>query len=504
MLADLKRRFDRVFGWVEYAIALVAAVALLQFLAWESWSAHLLAQSARTMAALERGDTPYRWAPRHERDLVAGRLFGSNAYEFDERGLRVEGNGEAFQVGLPFSGAIDLALYDRIELEISDVAAAQTTLVVRETLNGPMRFALVPAGVREIDPATLAWDDEFGAAVSTPRRFAMLRIQAQPPKGEPFRLSAVRLLPSQTRVDYAPWVAVKPGPINIPEPAPGIVMRYALDSRQTLEAAMIQRDRLLLRAPTALFVQGSNTDQVEAAARAFADAGSTSHAPAFDLRWPALALYAAALLLLRVRPPRNARLRAALEAAGALLAPFGLVIGGFVGDNPDAWIALVAAVSLAFALSLDRIAPWRWLGAPRTWVAPVATVALAAALAAWLHRTDNGFHWPDRITLLRYLAWVVLQQYLICVVLADRLARIDLAPRWIAFAAALVFALLHTPNAMLMLATFAGGLAWSRAWVRHRALLPLVAAHVASATILIACLPPEILRSAEVSARFFL
>ena len=106
--------------------------------------------------------------------------------------------------------------------------------------------------------------------------------------------------------------------------------------------------------------------------------------------------------------------------------------------------------------------------------------------------------------LVRYLAWAALQQYLICVVLADRLSLVGLPPRWIAFAAALVFALLHTPNAALMLATFAGGLIWSATWVRHRALLPIVAAHVASATILLACLPPEILRSAEVSARFFL
>jgi hypothetical protein len=498
----------RAAGWLGYGLAVAFAVVALQWLAWDAWRAHLVGQSARTIATLERGDTPYRWMPRGEHDLVAGRLFGTNAYEFDERGLRVEGNGEAFQIGLPYSGAIDLALYDRLELDAADIAGSQATLVVRETLGGPMRFALVPAGEASIELAGLAWADEFGIAVSTPRRFAMLRVQAQPPKGEAFRFTAARVLSSRGKVDYAPWTPVKPGAINIAEPAPGVVPRYRLDTHQTLEAAMAQRDRLLQHAPTALFVLGSDTRDVDETARALAahDVAAATGSLS-DARWPALALYAASLLLLRLRPPRHARLRAALEAAGALAAPFGLVIGGFVGDNPDAWITLVAAVSLAFALSLkpvDTLRPWRWLGVPAAWIAPLATVVLAVMLAAWGHRGDSGLHWPDRITLLRYLAWVVLQQYLICVVLADRLQRTGLAPRWIAFAAALVFALLHTPNAMLMLATFAGGLVWSAAWVRDRALLPIVAAHVASATILLAGLPPEILRSAEVSARFFL
>lgn len=496
----------RIVGWLGYALAVVIAAACLDTLAWHAWRSHLAADAARTIALLDRGDTPYRWAPRHERDLVAERVFGRNAYEFDERGLRVEGNGETFQVGLPFSGAIDLAVYGRLELDAVDTAGAQTTLVARETLSGPMRFARVTAGAGVIELASLSWTDEFGAAVSTPRRLAMLRVQARPPQGESFRLTAVRVAPSRGKIDYTPWTPIKPDAIHVAAPDTGAVPRYSLDDGQSLEAAMAQRDRLLLLAPAALFSAGCDAvGRVDAAVHSLAARDSAAHA--IDLRWPALALYAAALLLLRLRPPRHARLRGALEAAGALAAPFGLVIGGFVGDNPNAWITLVAAVALAFALSLrpvDGLPPWRWLGPPAAWFAPLATVVLAIAVAVAWHRADNGFHWPTEIMLVRYLAWAALQQYLICVVLADRLSRIGLAPRWIAFAAALVFALLHTPNAALMLATFAGGLIWSATWVRYRALLPIVAAHVASATILLACLPPEILRSAEVSARFFL
>ena len=68
---------------------------------------------------------------------------------------------------------------------------------------------------------------------------------------------------------------------------------------------------------------------------------------------------------------------------------------------------------------------------------------------------------------------------------------------------ALTFALMHTPNASLMLATFAGGLWWCALFLRERALLPIAVSHAASALVLIALLPQDWLYSAEVSARFF-
>ena len=70
--------------------------------------------------------------------------------------------------------------------------------------------------------------------------------------------------------------------------------------------------------------------------------------------------------------------------------------------------------------------------------------------------------------------------------------------------AALVFALLHAPNATLMLATFAGGLLWSAIWLRERGLWPIALSHALAAGLLVQGLPPQLLRSAEVSLRFFL
>lgn len=76
--------------------------------------------------------------------------------------------------------------------------------------------------------------------------------------------------------------------------------------------------------------------------------------------------------------------------------------------------------------------------------------------------------------------------------------------RWATLVAAVVFALMHTPNQALMQFTLLGGLLWVPLWLRCRRLLPLVLSHASSGLILSTLLPPEILRSAEVSARFFL
>jgi hypothetical protein len=102
-----------------------------------------------------------------------------------------------------------------------------------------------------------------------------------------------------------------------------------------------------------------------------------------------------------------------------------------------------------------------------------------------------------------YFGWALLQQFLICAICTERWRIVTRSPYIAAYFGALCFALLHTPNAALMLATFAGGLCWCAIWLRHRALLPLAMSHAASAIALSALLPTDILHSAEVSVRFF-
>jgi len=97
----------------------------------------------------------------------------------------------------------------------------------------------------------------------------------------------------------------------------------------------------------------------------------------------------------------------------------------------------------------------------------------------------------------------MLQQWLI---LGFALPRLEtLMPRgpWAALGAATLFALLHTPNGMLMQLCFVAELFWAGCFLRSRSLLPVALAHAGSALIVGAGLIGPVLRSLEVSGRFF-
>ena len=105
---------------------------------------------------------------------------------------------------------------------------------------------------------------------------------------------------------------------------------------------------------------------------------------------------------------------------------------------------------------------------------------------------------------LTYLLWAILQQWLMLAVVLRRLEGGRLSPAVAVLIAALVFALMHTPNGVLMQLCLLAELWWAWCFRRSRALLPVAVAHVACALLVEAGLAGGLLRSLEVSARFFL
>jgi hypothetical protein len=146
---------------------------------------------------------------------------------------------------------------------------------------------------------------------------------------------------------------------------------------------------------------------------------------------------------------------------------------------------------------------WRWNGTLSAWRASAGVVVLALMIGLLLHRGDSPSAAPGLHDIARYLGWALLQQYLISAVCTERWRLATGNSLLAVYFGALGFALLHTPNAALMLATFVGGLCWCAIYLRHRALLPVAFSHAASAIILSALLPADVLLSAEVSVRFF-
>nr|WP_225578380.1 CPBP family intramembrane glutamic endopeptidase [Rhodanobacter sp. 7MK24] len=103
-----------------------------------------------------------------------------------------------------------------------------------------------------------------------------------------------------------------------------------------------------------------------------------------------------------------------------------------------------------------------------------------------------------------YLSWALLQQWLMLVVVMRRLESKQVHGTFAVLLTALVFALMHTPNGALMQLCLLAELWWAWCFQRSRALLPVAAAHATCALLVEAGLEGGLLRSLEVSARFFL
>jgi membrane protease YdiL (CAAX protease family) len=278
---------------------------------------------------------------------------------------------------------------------------------------------------------------------------------------------------------------------------------FRIDGIPRPETVLLWRDRLREREPAALVVFGADVGRVTGAMQ---EMQSDAARPIPAWPWATVVVVALAMLATFARPPDSVRTRASLQAVLALTLPAWLVVGLQLGDDIEGPAIVAIAIALLYAVALawsDPATRWHWFGGPRAWLPASAAPLLALGLVLTLGHPGE-YAAISVASLAGYAVWALLQQYLICVVFADRLHRTGLPARWTVLAAAGVFALLHAPNAALMLATFCGGLIWTTLWLRDRSLTPLALSHATAALLLGAGLPPSVLRSAEVSLRYYL
>lgn len=506
-----------------WLLAVVACLAGLDQLARWQLARQLRVEAVASLGVLARGDTPLRWQLQNSSDLVGGRVFGDCAHEFTPAGLHLRAGSQVCELGLRLRGAVDLGRFDRLQIDSKNPLPA-FFLLLRERLDQPQRHAEVSAGT-SIALDTLAWHQDDGSAATPPRRAAMLRLRLAGLQQD-LLLRDVVLRPAAAlpvlSPDSAQWQSLEDTSAIPPQRLPLFAAADGLRPEQLLAA----RDRLREREPFAQVVYRRDTSAVAAAvgngARRPPDATAYGGKPAASasttmpaspvssiLPWLALTAFAALLAALYWRPPQNARVAALLQALAAVALPLYLVASLHLSDDFDAWTLTALALSLLYAAALALRQPRlarAWLGTPRAWLLAALGPALAVLLvgaAQWGSGASLslGLSWNQ---LPLYVLWAALQQWLICRVFAERLRGSGLAPHWIALAAALAFALLHTPNTTLMQATFAGGLLWGTIWLRERGLWPIALSHALAAGLLVQGLPPPLLRSAEVSLRFFL
>lgn len=481
------------------------------------------------MALAASGETPWQWGYRPQ-DIVAQRVFGDAQADFADDCLLVTSRGQPFEIGLRLERNIPLRDFPRLRLFAFANAAAQVQPVVRERLDGgawtsaPFPLAGISTATN-IDMEKFEWRTPDGMAIRQPEVAAMLRLRFTLPQGATLQFNGATL---DRPVQYEPLELTHP--IVLAQPgesaAPGVIPIYrvpdtgfgaaqiaglaklgapilAIPQTRRVEQQRLMFDTILHALPAAVVVPQNALDATFALARTPTTRSGIADIPV-ALRWTALIAFAAVLLFARIFPPRQPRVRAALEIVLVLAAPFWLVVGGhFTGEVGADQKFLIASVG-AYAVTLGFPRDWKWNGGTRAWLLAAAVVALAAGIGIAAHFSgDVSIRSIGAAHVWRYLGWALIQQYLVCVVCTSRWKLVTGSTVLALYFGALGFALMHTPNAGLMLATFFGGLCWCALYLRERALLPLAFSHAASALVLIALLPPDWLYSAEVSARFF-
>jgi membrane protease YdiL (CAAX protease family) len=452
------------------AAGLVATVLLwaMPYFAAVVVRAAIESQSAAERASYATGGSPWSWRFRRPDDVVAGRAFGSGTLQASPGGLTLKaGRAGTAELGLPLPRPVDLTRLDTLQWHASASAPGQYGIVVRESLDGPLLQAslgtLPPAGLsRAIDLRALAWADADGSRVAPPARAAMLRLQASLPPGATLEFDSAALLPGNGVL--TPRTASLPNDLSA-------------------EQLLAWRDRQRDRDPLLTFGAASGPEGVTP--------------------WSAWLTPVIYILMLGVFAARKRAAPASdlLDAVLVLVGPLWFIAGMGLSTSPSpSGVAMFAAgVVYALFLAVRRSLPgWQGLGAWRYAGWPLLAIPAAFVL---VHVFGHAPQWPPAGRIAIYLGWALFQQWLVLAVAGALLARALPRPAAVLLTA-LAFALLHTPNGLLMQLCFVAELGWAWWYFRHRALLPVAIAHAASAVVLQAGLAGGMLRSLEVSARF--
>ncbi len=514
----------RIGIWLLCVAGALLALAMLDVLARHQLRQHLDQSAGDFLGALIHADTPHHWSARTSTDIIAGRAFGTSEASFTGTGFHLRSEGDSIQIGLVLAADMDLSRFSQFSIALQADSAGSLALIAGESLQGQTcrsrdsEFSKGSTNL-DIDIRSIGWMCGGKASIA-PKRAAMLRLSLDLPAQATATIDTVRAQ-SHVRLDSASLTTLAMP--SLPDPRDALafnralaraaenagttlwpVLQLPLDGR--VEQTLLARDQIREAIPDALIIPGGDFQLVADRAASWQQhTAQAQRTPGSS--WLLLGLYIALLVALRLKPPVDPRLRAAFELIAATAVPLVMIIGGHIGDNISPVVLAACVASLVFALSLligDAPTEPGARALKRGWWVALASFGLCVALILEL----SGGHITDSLPALpkvfRYLAWAAIQQFLICVIVAERIERVTGSPRVALLGAAIVFALLHTPNSMLMHLTFVAGLIWIWNWQRHRALLANIIAHGSSGMLLAASLPAEWLHSAEVSARYFL
>ncbi|QAU22686.1 CPBP family intramembrane metalloprotease [Dyella sp. M7H15-1] len=484
-----------------YVLAAVILCIALGWVAARMIAIRLLEQANEQFALLQSHQPLWQWHLRKPRDLIAGRAFGHATVVRDAGALSIiSTDGTLFELGLPIDGALDLAHWPILQAQLQSSAAGTLGLMWGTghvpTCLTPTAIALTPdTRSLHIDLRGLAWQSVNGGTCQPPDVAQMLRLRVQIPAHAVLHLSSIALWTTEP-TSHAHDVLIDLPNSDIEQVSASVqniaMPQFRLPHGISAETMLALRDELRAHWPAALIVPAGATPQA---------AIPTSHTIA---NWVGCMFYLMALAWLAAHPPHGLW-RPWLEMAGCLLGPLWLVMGLHWGLYATPLAVLAFSGGLAYALFIERHhlpCLWRWPSNGRDWLWPLITIPVTL----WLIVLAGHKLQPlPPVHVLTYFGWAWLQQWLMLVVLLRRLEQITgHRPKLAILAVALIFALLHAPNGMLMQLCLVAELWWAWCFLRSRSVLTVGLAHATCALLVQSGLVGGLVRSLEVSARFFL
>ena len=498
------RRLTTAWAAAGYLLAAVIVCVALSALAARITAAQLRDQAQWQLARVQASQPLWEWRFRKLHDLIAGRAFGNAKVSVDDDVLTITStDGTPYELGLPIAWSLDLAHWPLLQLEFKSSDRGELGFVV----TNPSGVSCVALAADALSPETaslridlrgLTWKTASGAPCPTPGAVQMLRLRIQTHEHATLRLTSASLLTTE------PTQPPQQSAIDLPDEVTGTGIDRFVDRAQNMamplfhlpdgidaEAMLSLRDQLRARWPAALIVP----------------AGVTPHAvtPSShnSIWWAACVVYLLALVWLAFKPFKG-NWRAWFEIAGCLLGPLWLIAGLHWGLYPTPLGLTAFGAGLLFAIFIERRhlpRLWRWPSSRRDWLWPFAPFVLTVLLTILYGHTLSLLPLGH---VFAYFGWAWLQQWLMLIVIMRRFEQVLYRPAWAVLATAIVFALLHTPNGMLMQLCFVGELWWAWCFLRSRSVLPIALAHAACALLVESGLVGGLVRSLEVSARFFL
>lgn len=473
----------------------------------------LVHEASKNVSLLRSGAPLWQWTLHQPSDLVAGRVFGSADIAAATDGLTiVSRDGTPFEMGLPLAGPVDLAHWPLLRLAMQSDHGGMLDLVYQPLESaGPCtahHAATVSKGKAQldIDLHDLAWRSIDGRTCQSPDVVAyMLRLRVTVPASAKLTVHSVALTSAASAL-LPPVIDQQTSDIHLTgteatdtwAPQPEILARYRtpmvrLPEGASAETMLLLRDRVRQYWPAAIILPFGQPLETE----------TSTHMPAW-LDTGMCGLYLGWLIWLAIRQ-RPGVIRPWTEIAAIAAGPLWLIAGLHWGAElsiPGVAAFLGALVYGGQSEWRRRPVEWGWWGRRKVdWLYPLVPLPVAAALT-WA----DGHHLIhlDGRHILAYLGWALLQQWAMLALVMGRLERTGLPRAAVIIVTASLFGLLHTPNGSLMQLCALAELWWAWSFMRSPRLIPIAVAHAASALLVESGLTGHLLRSLEVSARFFL